>query len=83
MSTNKISLNIEQPELVIYKNLRTALSDKIKIKITGQRVYPSNAVKYLGVRIDKFLHWCNQVNDIAVKLNTANNYKSLCKRSIK
>ena len=35
-------------------------------------LYPSNSVKCLGVRIDKFLHWHDQVNDIAVKLNRAN-----------
>ena len=48
------------------------LSDEIKIKLTGKRLYPSNSVKYLGVRIDKFLHWHDQVNNIAVKLNKAN-----------
>ena len=44
----------------------------MKIKCTGQRLYPSNSVKHLGVSIDKFLHWHDQVNDIAVKLNIAN-----------
>ena len=48
------------------------LSDEIKINFTGKRLYPSNSVKYLGVRIDKFLHWHDQVNNIAVKLNRAN-----------
>ena len=49
-----------------------ALSDEIKINFTGKRLYPSNSVKYLGVRIDKFLHWHDQVNNIAVKLNRVN-----------
>ena len=44
----------------------------MKIKLIGKRLYPSNSVKYLGVRIDKFLHWHDQVNNIAVKLNRAN-----------
>ena len=72
LSANKISLNVEKTELVIFKSRRKVLSDKIKFKLTGKRLYLSNSVKYLGVRIDKFLHWHDQVNNIAVKLNRAN-----------
>ena len=72
MSANKISFKVEKTELVIFKSLRKVLFDEIKIKLTGKRLYPSNSVKYLGVRIDKFLHWHDQVNNIAVKLNRAN-----------
>ena len=56
LSANKISLNVEKTGLVIFESPRKALSDEIKIKLTGKRLYPSNSVKYLGVRIDKFLH---------------------------
>ena len=38
------------------------------------KAYRSNSVKYLGVRIDKFLHWHDQVNDIAVKPNKLMHY---------
>ena len=55
LSTNKISLNVEKNELVIFKSPRKVLSDKIKVKLIGQRLYPSNSVKYLDVRIDKCL----------------------------
>ena len=36
------------------------------------RLYPSNSIKYLAVRIDRFLHWHGEVNSIAVELNRAN-----------
>ena len=72
LSANKISRNVEKTELVIFKSPRKVLSDQIKIKLTGKRLYPSNSLKYLGVRTDKFLHWHDQVNNIAVKLNRAN-----------
>ena len=72
LSANKIPHNVEKTELVIFKSPRKVLSDEIKIKLTGKRLYPSNSVKYLGVRTDKFLHWHDQVNNIAVKLNRAN-----------
>ena len=71
-SVNKISLNVGKTELVIFKSLRKVLLDEIKIKLSGKRLYPSNSVKYLGIKIDRFLHWHDQVNSIAVKLNRAN-----------
>ena len=46
LSANKISLNTEKTELVIFKYSRKVLSDEIKIKLTGQRLYPPNSVKY-------------------------------------
>ena len=57
---------------IIFKSQRKVLSDKTKVKLTGKKLYPSNSVKYLGVRTDRFLHWYNQVNDIVVELNRAN-----------
>ena len=75
MSTNKISLverNVEKTELVIFKSPKKVLVDEMKIKLSGKRLYPSNLVKYLGMKIDRFLHWHGQVNSIAVRLNRAN-----------
>ena len=39
-SANEISLNVEKTELVIFKSPRKVLSDEIKIKLTGKRLYP-------------------------------------------
>ena len=47
LSANKISLNVEKTELVIFKSPRKVLSDEIKIKLTGKRH---------SSMIDKFLH---------------------------
>ena len=44
----------------------------MKIKVSGKKLYPSNSAEYLGERIDRFLPWHNQVNNIAIKLNRAN-----------
>ena len=72
LSANKISLNVEKTELVIFKSPRKVLLNEIKIKLSRKRLYPSKSVKYLGIKIDRFLHWHDQVNSIAVKLNRAN-----------
>ena len=62
----------EKTELLIFKSSRKAFLDEIKIKLSWKRFYPSNSIKYLRVKIDRFLHWHDQVNSIAVKLNRAN-----------
>ena len=72
LGANKVSLNVETTELVILKSPRKVLLDEIKVKLTGKRLYPSNSIKYLGIKIDRFLRWHDQVNSIAVKLNSAN-----------
>ena len=46
--------------------------DEMKVKLSRKRLYPSKSIKYLGIKIDRFLHWHDQVNSIAVKLNRAN-----------
>ena len=64
---NKISLNVEKVELVIFNSPRKVLSDEIKVKFSGNGLYLSNSVKYLGVNIDKFLHLHDQMNNVAVR----------------
>ena len=61
LSANKISLNIEKTELVIFKSPRKVLLDEIKIKLSGKRLYPSNSIKYLDIKIDRFtLAWSSK-----------------------
>ena len=67
-SLNKYIANVEKTELVTFKSPGKVLLDEIKIK----RLYPSNSIKYLRIKVDRFLHWHDQVNRIAVKLNRAN-----------
>ena len=45
-----------------------------KIKLCGKRLYPTECVKYLGVKIDTNLSWQHHVNDLSIKLNRANAY---------
>ena len=72
LSTNEISLSVEKSELVIFKSPRKVLLIEIKIKFSGKRLYASDSIKYHGVKIDRSLHWHDQVNSIPVKLNRAN-----------
>ena len=47
------------------------LSVEIRTKLSEKGLYLSNSVKYLRVKIERFLHWHEQVNKIVVKLNRA------------
>ena len=72
LNANRISLNLEKTELVIFKHQRKNLDSPIKIKHNRKRLYPSKSVKYLGIKIDKNLNWKQHIHDIAIKLNRAN-----------
>ena len=54
LSASKVSLNAEKAELTIFSSPRKVLSDEIKVNLTGKRLYPSNSVQYLGVKINKY-----------------------------
>ena len=72
LNANRISLNLNKTELVIFKHQRKKLDSPIKIKLNRKRLYPSKSVKYLGVKIDENLNWKQHIHDIAIKLNRAN-----------
>ena len=40
--------------------------------ICGKRLYPTESVKYLGVKIDTNLSWQYHGNDLSIKLNRTN-----------
>ena len=72
LNANKISLNVKKTEMVIFKSKQKKLEGDLKIKLCGKRLYPTESVKYLGVKIDANLTWQHHVNDLSIKLNRAN-----------
>ena len=72
LNANKISLNVKKTELVIFKHKKKKLECPVRIKLSRKRLYPSNSIKYLGVKIDENLNWKDHIHYIATKLNRAN-----------
>ena len=72
LNANKISLNVKKTEMVIFKSNLKKFEGDLKIKLCGKRLYPTESVKYLGVKIDTTLNWQYHVNDLSMKLNRAN-----------
>ena len=56
LNANKIPLNVQKTELVNFKHERKKLDCEVKIKLNRKRLYPTDSVKYLGIRIDKNLN---------------------------
>ena len=72
LNANEISLNVQRTELVIFKHQRKKIDNEVKIKLSKKRLYPTDSVMYLGIRIDENLNWKHHVSDTAIKLNRAN-----------
>ena len=49
----------------------------LKIRLNGKRLYPTDLVKYLAVRINNKLNWKSHIDDFVIKLIGANSM--LCK----
>ena len=72
LNAKKISLNIKKTEMVIFKSNQKKFKGDLKIKLCGKRLYPTESVKYLDVKIGTTLSWQYHVNDLSIKLNRAN-----------
>ena len=61
----------KKTEMVILKSKQNKLGD-LKVKLCGKRLYSTESIKCLGVKIDTNHNWEYQVNDLSIKLNRAN-----------
>ena len=58
--------------MVIFKSKQKKLEGDLKTKLCGNKLYPTESVKYLGIKINTNLSWQYHVNDLSIKLNRAN-----------
>ena len=52
LNVNKISLFIKKAELVIFKSKGKQFDGEIKLKLSRKTLFPTDSVKYFGVKID-------------------------------
>ena len=43
-----------------------------KVKLNGKKLFQTNSLKYLGIKLDEQLNWRDHINAVAIKLNKAN-----------
>ena len=72
LNVNKISLNVKKTDLVVFKSKRKQFDGEIKLKLSHKRLFPTDSVKYLGVKIDGNLSWKSHIDYLSVKLSRAN-----------
>ena len=77
LNANKICLNVSKTEIVLFRSAKKQLDFSLKLKLNGKKLYTTNSVKYLGVKIDKHLTWKPHIDGISAKLNKVN--AILCK----
>ena len=57
LNPNKISLNVKKIEMVFFKSKQNKSEGELKIQLYGKRLYHTENVKYLVVKIDANLSW--------------------------
>ena len=72
LNASKISLNIKKTEMVIFKSKQKKFEADLKVRLCGERLYPKEGVKHLGVKIYANINWQCQVDYLSVKLNRVN-----------
>ena len=58
--------------MIIFKQKQKKFEGNLKIKLCAKRLYLTENIKYLGVKIDANLSWQYYVNDLSIKLNRTN-----------
>ena len=69
---NKISLNTTKTELILFRKQGMKIPLSLHIMINGQRLYPTDIIKYLGVYLDEHLRGSSHCEILQPKLNRAN-----------
>ena len=68
----KSGLATNNPTGLLNQSKLKKLEGDLKIKLCGKRLYLTESIKYLGVKIDANLTWQHHINDLSFKLNRAN-----------
>ena len=58
--------------MVIFKSKQKKFEGDLKVRLCGEKLYPKEGVKYLGVKIYANINWQCQVDYLSVKLNRVN-----------
>ena len=72
LKANKICLNVSKTEVFLFKSPKKQLDFGLKLILNEKRLYLTNSVKYLGLKIDEPLTWKPHIDGISAKLNKAN-----------
>ena len=72
LRANRISLNVDKTEIVIFRPKGKDITKKLNFRITDQQIYISKQVKYLGLMLDESLTWLSHTSMLKTKLRREN-----------
>ena len=68
LCANKLSLNIDESNFVIFRQPQKKVNYNIKLKIDNKDIKEMKSIKYLGVYIDCHLKWKEHILEVSKKL---------------
>ena len=68
---NRLSLNIDKTNFVIFHPFNKPLKQKITLKMHRNAISEKNHVKYLGIMIDSTLTWRAHIDNVSSKMSRA------------
>ena len=72
LRANKISLNVKKTEIILFRSKKKAIiNKKLNFRLSGEKITPTNSVKYLGIIMDEHLTWEKHIKTILPKLSRA------------
>ena len=71
LDANKLALNVDKTNFVIFHSPQNSLNDAIQYKIGNQYVEQAKYVKFLGLLLDENLSWKYHLSELSKKLSRA------------
>jgi len=71
LRANKISLNAKMTEIILFKSKDKNIYKNLNFRLSGQKLKPTNKIKYLGITIDENLNWNELISQLTKKLSRA------------
>ena len=68
LDANKLALNVDKTNVVIFHSPQTPLNHSINIQIGNQYVKQAKYVKFLGLLLDENLSWKYHISELTKKL---------------
>ena len=69
LCANRLSVNVDKTEFVVFKPPRKALKERITLKLNGKTIFESKKIRYLGLIMDEKISWRFHVLELRKKLS--------------
>ena len=69
LESNRLALNIDKTNFVIFHSAGKVIWDNITIKIGKKKIHRGNHVRFLGVLLDSALSWKTHITELSKKLS--------------